>query len=251
MDCLNFRRQLLESPLRNEPQLLAHEQDCPTCAEFARRIRSQEARLRAVLNVAPPPELAERIQLAVSFEPRRSLQQRRWLSMAAGLLLVVSAVSVSWYLSPLERRSLELADSVLHHVHDELQHMHEINHVGQRRLAQLFGAFGAQLHADLGPVNFAAECLMRKKNGVHLVLPGQHGPVTVFFMPDETPTQILTVADQRFRGQVVPTAWGSLAVVGEHGEVLDGIAERLLQAVDWPARISQAAHLGALRPPRA
>jgi hypothetical protein len=37
-------------------------------------------------------------------------------------------------------------------------------------------------------------------------------------------------------------------VIGEHGEVLDGIAERMLRAVDWPTRVP---HQAALTPPRA
>lgn len=253
MDCLSFRRKLLEAPLRNDAEVTEHEAACPTCAEFARRTRAQEARLRALLNVSPPPELPERIQLAVSFaqRPLPAGGQRRWASLAAGLLLVVSAISLSWYLSPLERRSLGLAEAVLQHVHDELHHLREINDISTGQLTALFGRHGAQMHDHLGQVNFAAECLMRRKKGIHLVLPGRLGPVTVFFMPDEAVSQVARVEDQRFQGEVLPTDWGSLAIVGEHGEPLDAIARRLLDAVAWPVRLSATAGYAGLKPPRA
>ena len=45
----------------------------------------------------------------------------------------------------------------------------------------------------------------------------------------------LPVQSDRFSGEVVPAAWGSIAVVGESGEVLDGLAERLAAKVDWPS----------------
>jgi hypothetical protein len=83
-------------------------------------------------------------------------------------------------------------------------------------------------------VNFAAECLMRNRTGVHLVMPGQMGPITVFFMPGEMAESIMPVSSTRFSGKILPTAWGSIAVVGENGEPLDGLGERLAAAVHWP-----------------
>jgi hypothetical protein len=60
------------------------------------------------------------------------------------------------------------------------------------------------------------------------------GPVTVFFMPGEMADTTMPVASARFNGQIVPTRWGSIAVVGEAGEAVDGLGERLAAAVRWP-----------------
>ena len=81
---------------------------------------------------------------------------------------------------------------------------------------------------------------------VHLVLPGQVGPVTVFFMPGEMADATVPVDSTRFQGEIVPTAWGSIAVVGETGEALEGLGERLVTAVRWPApqALSDSAALG-------
>ena len=77
---------------------------------------------------------------------------------------------------------------------------------------------------------------MRKRNGVHLVMPGKMGPITVFFMPGE-------MADAEHAGKLdtlqrpdLPTSWGSIAVVGESGESLDGLGERLAAAVPGRSR---------------
>ncbi|MGB5468264.1 MAG: DUF3379 family protein, partial [Sedimenticolaceae bacterium] len=99
---------------------------------------------------------------------------------------------------------------------------------------RVFERFGAEVAGDIGPVNFAAECLMRKRNGVHLVVPGKMGAITVFFMPGEMTTEVVEVKSERFNGQILPTPWGSIAVVGETGEALDGLGERLVTAVRWP-----------------
>jgi hypothetical protein len=250
MDCVTFRRRLLEDPSRGDADLLTHESGCTGCAEFARRTRADEARLRAALQVAPPPELVERIQLAASFEKPERRRERHWLAAAAGVALLGVGLSAAWFLTPLERRGLSLADSVLHHVRDETHHMREVGPVPGWQLEALFAAYGARLTGELGTVNFAARCIMRKKTGIHLVLPGEAGPVTVFFMPDEFAASVDAVADSRFSGYIEPAPWGSIAVVGEAGEPLEGMAERLLSKIEWPTRYSAATAVNHA-PPRA
>ena len=107
--------------------------------------------------------------------------------------------------------------------------------VSAGRIERVFARFGAELAGDIGQVNFAAECLMRARNGVHLVLPGKMGPITVFYMPGEMTDGVLPIDSARFAGEIVPTRWGSIAVVGENGELLEGIGDRLAAAVRWPS----------------
>jgi hypothetical protein len=132
-----------------------------------------------------------------------------------------------------------------------MHHMYETGPVAPWQLDALFQIYGARLTEDLGQVNFAARCLMRNKLGIHLVLPGAVGPVTVFFMPAETPSTRLQVADKRFTGLVQPTSWGSVAVIGEVGEALDGVARRVLDAVVWPAPLAGRAADAPFNTPRA
>jgi hypothetical protein len=56
----------------------------------------------------------------------------------------------------------------------------------------------------------------------------------VFFMPGEMTAEVVEVESERFSGRILPTAWGSIAVVGETGEALEGLGERLVTAVRWP-----------------
>lgn len=238
MDCVTFRRRLLEDPLRNEAAFLAHEQACEGCAEHARRVRASEIKMRALLHVAPPPELAERIQLAANLDSPGAQPRRRWLQLAAGFAMLASALTIGWFISPADRYTFTLADSVLNHIHDEAHHLREVGPVTPNQVGTLFARYGAHLTGELGEVNFAAHCLMRKKTGVHLVMPGNYGPITVLFMPEETLSEPIQVGDTRFAGYVQPTAWGSIAVVGEVGERLNGFADRLLRRVIWPATLS-------------
>ena len=235
MNCLQFRRDLLSDPFAADPELLAHEDGCPACAGFARELRAQEVKMRSLLqDVSPPPGLAERIQLAAGFEHRAEARRRWWYSAAAGVLMAIGISMISLWNITLERGNIALAQSVLHHIDDEAHHLREAGPAAAGRVQRVFERFGAELAGDIGPVNFAAECLMRKRNGVHLVVPGKVGAITVFFMPGEMTAGVSEVKSERFNGRILPTAWGSIAVVGETGEALEGLGERLVAAVRWP-----------------
>jgi len=236
MNCLEFRRRLLADPLATDDQLHGHEGTCPTCANFARDARAQEIQLRNMLKqTKPPPGLADRIQLAARFEQRSLLQRRGWYAVAASMLVAISISMLSLWNTAIERRDLALTQSVLHHIDDEAHHLREAHAIPAARVDWVFRRFGARLAEDIGRVNFAAECLMRHKNGVHLVMPGKMGPITVFFMPGEMTDKALEIESARFHGKIVPTDWGSVAVIGEQGEPLQGLGQRLAAAVSWPA----------------
>jgi hypothetical protein len=241
MICLDFRRRLMADPMARDSSLQAHEDECPGCAAFARELRAQEIQLRSLLREVTPPEgMVERIQLAARFEQRSATQRRWWYAAAASVLLTIGASMVSLWTSALERGDQALAQSVLNHIEDEASHLREGRPVTTARVESVFGRFGATLHEDIGPVHFAAECLMRHRNGVHLVIPGKMGPVTVFYMPGETAAATLPVRSDRFEGRIVPTSWGSVAVVGETGEPVQELGERLAAAVSWPDPVTSA-----------
>ena len=87
------------------------------------------------------------------------------------MLLVVGVSLVSVMHTVQERGGITLAQAVLHHIDDESHHLREAGTVTAERLDTVFERFGARLVGELGQVNFAAECLMRTRNGVHLVMP--------------------------------------------------------------------------------
>ena len=64
MNCLDFHRQLLSDPYTSDAAVQSHEAECRSCANFAREVRGQEVKLRALLQeVSPPQGLAERVAL--------------------------------------------------------------------------------------------------------------------------------------------------------------------------------------------
>lgn len=239
MNCLEFRRLLPQDPYQQGKELLEHEAQCPECAKYAAKIRAQEALLKAVLHSpAPPPELAENIRLAVRLERRVDSGRRVWFAAAASVLLAVSVSMVSLFDKHYTREHMALAQNVVYHIEDEATHLRTPGPASPQRVHAVLARFGAELTGDIGRINFAGECVMRNRTGVHLVLSGKQGPVTVFLMPGERSQEMIPVDSERFHGEIMPTQWGTIAVVGEKGEEIEPIANRVAQAIRWPESAS-------------
>lgn len=251
MNCLEFRRQLLEDPYQSNDDLLEHEANCSECAAFSRKIRTQEAALRTLLkSPSPPPELAGKIRLGIEMEHRADAGRRVWFAAAASVLLMVGASMLSLFTERYQREHMSLAQNVIYHINDEARHLREPGPASPQRVHTVLARFGAELVGDIGRINFAAECVMQNRTGVHLILRGKQGPVTVFFMPGVQTSGAIPVGSQRFQGEIVPTRWGSLAVIGEQGEAIEPVITRATHAVRWPeTSIGLAAipHLGDKR----
>jgi len=203
MHCLEFRRRLLEDPYQNSKELLEHEASCPECATYSGKIRKQEASLRALLNSpAPPPELAENIRRGVRLESRTDVVRQVWFGAAASVLLVVGASMFSLFSAHYQREHMPLAQNVLFHINDEARHLHEPGPVSTQRVHAVLARFGAELGGDIGQIRFVAECVMRNRTGVHLIINGQQGPVTVFLMPGEQIPAVMPVASDRLQGEI-------------------------------------------------
>jgi hypothetical protein len=234
MNCLEFRRELLQDPYAANEAQLKHEAACEECARFSQRTRAREAALRGLLNSpAPPPELAERIRLAARIQQRADRRRPFWLAAVASVMLAVTLSMVSLYANRMDRSHMALAQSVIDHIEDEATHLHVSETTPVARVQEVFARFGATLNGRIGEVAFAAECLMHNRTGIHLILKGRQGPVTVLLMPGEHPGRVLPVRNARFDGEILPTDWGAVAVIGEPGEHIAPLALRVTQVVRW------------------
>lgn len=236
MNCVEFRRRSMVDPMSQDPELAEHASACARCAREAQRLASFEQALRDALKIRPPEGLKARILLAQSFSATRrtSTVGARWLAAAAALLVAVGVtgwLGYRWDAYLGEPVGLERA--VLNHVNSELSYLYVDHDIQRTQLGQLFAQFGARLDNDFGRVSYAGRCNIRTQPGIHLVVPGQEGAITVLFMPDEHLTEPTPVHSDRFTGIIVPTDFGSVAVVGEKGEPVSDVAEKMQHLVAW------------------
>ena len=82
-------------------------------------------------------------------------------------------------------------------------------------------------------ITFAETCPINGRNVPHLVIQGQHGPITIILMPDEKISSAIALNDENQHGVILPVGDGSIAIVGGLGEALDEVQKQVLQSVVW------------------
>ena len=243
MNCIGFRRALSIRPGSEDPEVLAHRRACPDCEAFARRQAAFERTLGDAVRIPVSEGLASRVLVAhgVGLEGVRRVRRRRLrlafvASVAFGLL-------VSWL--GLQQEPLDRV--VVNHIDGERSHLADRRDLSPEQVNQVLAPLGISVEAGVGPVHYAGTCPIRKHLGAHLVLEGEKGPVTVLLMPGEPVTRRLTVHDGELHGIIVPAGDGSVAIVGQPGERLDGIERRLRLAVRFASREGPNGLLGGGR----
>lgn len=229
MNCLEFRRQFLSDPYTSTADLAEHRLACQPCQRFATQTLAMEHVLKEAAKVDVPEGLASRILLRQRLETRRDTIRRNGLWAIAATFVL--SIGLAIYFPTTAPLSLEA--SVLAHVEDEQRHMNAHDNVSFDTVNQRMRKYGMQLKQPVATVNFAMSCPMRFSRGFHMVLQGDHGPVTVLMMPGDYIAQRKHVADQRFQGVVMPTQLGSMAILAENAQDLASIEKRLQTSLQF------------------
>jgi hypothetical protein len=99
---------------------------------------------------------------------------------------------------------------------------------------ELLRRAGGRLDAPVGDVTYAALCPFRGRTVAHFVVRGENGPVTVLLLPHVEVDGPTPIDEEGYSGTLVPMQeGGSIAVVGEPGEPLELIRDRVAAAVRW------------------
>jgi hypothetical protein len=229
MECLEVRRLLTTDPNQRDDALVMHLHECNSCAAFSQQLQLEAHQVEKALQLDVPQGLAERILLNQSTVIRTRRRQRIGLALAA---TVVLSVGVSFGLL---RNGMQdgLQEAVIAHVKAEPEHLSSQQITSLTDLNALMNKHGARLSHSVGTVNYAGSCVIRRTKGVHLVVDAEGKPVTVLYMPDETVSHSEAFVGQQFRGVILPTGKGSLAIVGQDDSSVQEVSQRFESALHY------------------
>ena len=223
MNCFEFRRQCVAEPRATAEAYRRHRSECAACAAFAREQESFERALSDAVGIEVPAGLDARIILRQT--TRHGFRMKRTFAYAASVLVVVGTVmGILWTPGAPDVDAL-----VMDHILDEPEHLMVQDNVPRARVAAVMAEEGVALRGDLGPIRFVARCPGRV--GVHLVLAGTRGPVTVMIMPKQPVSAPQIVERGGLSGVVVSAGTGSLAIVGLPGEPIAEHERRVRAAI--------------------
>jgi hypothetical protein len=226
VNCEQFRRALLINPYTRDPGFRAHVGRCGACARAAADALAFEHRLRAAL--------ADEVEEAgITRRPGAVVSARGWrpLLLAVFPLLLISV----WIGLRGSAPAIDWERLVIDHIQTEPSHLRTAAPVPWRRVQVLLRGLGIEAPSWLGPVTYAGRCLIGPRPGIHLVVPGKRGAVTLLLLPGAVARREHRFAASGLAGVLVPAGFGNLAVVGRPGEALEPILDRFLAGVSRPS----------------
>jgi Protein of unknown function (DUF3379) len=265
MRCADYRRSMMVDPRDPDPQLREHRDSCHDCQLYTARLLSFESKLERALRVAVPtqtdaPVQADALALAdaqvhadadflgnsaASVVPllvkplpqalRSPAYPRRWLAMAASVLLAVVVAGALWLSVP----GPSLAADVVTHMGGEPNAWRRTDvPVTSRELQDVLRDSHLSLATEAGMVSYASSCEFRGHRVPHLVIQTASGPVTVMVLVHEQAAKPLRFEDAGYRGVIVPVpGHGSLAVLtrdsATDSKAIEQIAARVLDSIVW------------------
>ena len=223
MDDLAFRRQAYTDPACKDSAFIEQKNKSVENVNFVEDLQLLDGDLKQAMHIQPPEDLLERIKLRQALHHHQDMRKGAlFWSMAASVLIVFA---VFFTLQPLNMHKSNLEQQVLSHIYHEIDHLYEQQNRSLEQVNTLLSEFGRHLNASIGSVNYLGSCEIAERRGVHMVVEGSAGPITVIMLPDLPVDSKRLINDKRFQGLIMPAGKGSVAVVGEKGESLELLQE--------------------------
>jgi hypothetical protein len=224
----DYRAAILADPHSGDAELRAHREACGECRAYTEQLRKFESKLERALRVQLP---ASGAVLPFSRKtPAVRGAARRWLAIAASVLLGTALAAGIWLTLP--QRSL--AAAVVAHMAGEPDAWQRTDvAVGDPALQDVLKNSKLRLKSGAGIVSYASSCSFRGHLVPHLVVQTPSGPVTVMVLVHEPLRKSMQFDEQGYRGTIVPMpGHGSIAVLMRDSGIGRGEIERVAARVE-------------------
>lgn len=227
MNCLEFRRRVGAEPSAAGEDIEAHRRDCPACARYQDELHAMDGLIARALAVEP----ARITKAALAPRLAEPAPRRRLFAIAASIAVGLSVGLVLLVSAPRASVAREVVDHVMH----EPATWAATLPIAPDALAGVLDPDGTRLRPGVGDVTFAARCVHDGHVVPHLVVRMPEGTITVLLLLHREIAKPVQIAERGLTGVVLPAPRGSIAVVGQGIADLDGVAQKVFEAVDWGA----------------
>jgi len=244
MNCEEYREAIAAEPSFDGGA--GHLSECSSCQAYRSEMLALEQMISRALTLDVPelnvpelpgiiaegsPESSTSKSDNVVALPKRPISPPIWLALAA---TVVLAAFVGFRMIGSGVEYPTLADELLAHIDHERNSLVVTDvAVSDARLESVVTADIARLDHSAGLITYAQSCVINGHSVPHLVIRGEHGPVTILLMPDEMVSAPQTITGESVNGVILPVGNGSIAIFGEREESLDRIKRKVLDSVTW------------------
>jgi Protein of unknown function (DUF3379) len=229
MNCSNFRRLKLAEPQSANAEQIKHENLCPPCAVFAKKIDAFERKLHDVAAVGVPDGFAEQILLGVDRSGKARRLQRPYLAMAATIAVAVLA-SLTFFLLP-DRN--EVATAFAAHVASHPDELNARDSIELASFAAALSEYGGAVDGSVGEVTHMKLCPIMGVQAMHMVVQTEHGTATLILLPNTRASTSKPIVREGFAVTVVPLRQGSMGVLTDSPERSIKVESLLRSRIRW------------------
>jgi hypothetical protein len=232
MNCEEFRQAVATDPSFGGGA--SHVVECAECSAYQAKMQALDVKIATAMELSTPdlkmPDLAEIDSSHVVTLPARRIAPT-WFAVAA---TVVLAAVVGVRMLGLDSVEESLAEQIIAHIDNEPYGLRVTNTpVLDTRLNDVVPDDVAKMDHGAGLITYAQSCKINGKDVPHLVIQGEHGPVTILLMPDEYVAEASSIEGENIKGVILPIGKGSIAIIGHREERLDEIQEKVVDSVTW------------------
>ncbi|WP_330960748.1 DUF3379 domain-containing protein [Photobacterium sp. 53610] len=234
MDDLEFRRRILADPSDNSPDMCAAKNSSIANRKLHDELQQLDSKLAAAMKVDVPEDLADRILFRQSGQGYQAEKKvRRHLAIAASVAFLCGLFIGQFSDRIMPASSPDIGQIALKHIYNEAPFVDQIDEgVSLKQVNAKLKPFGPKFSTLPSHVYYLNHCGFDGGDALHMVMEGQSGKVTVFVVPK--PSRAMeNFEDKNMRGVVIPSQEASLIVVGNKGENVMPIAEKLKGALHW------------------
>lgn len=239
MDELEFRRRIMSDPKYRDSELTAAIKGSEANSKFADEILDLDNQIAKAMAVDVPVDLADRIlfnQTSTAQEDKiiRPSFAKRAMAMAASIAFVAGLLvgQINWGNLVVPPAQANIADTAIKHVLDEKPFVDNLDEqVQSAQINAKMLPFAHQLSEQFPyHVYYLNHCGFGKSNALHMVFQGELGKVTLF-IAGMASAQSEQFIQKGMSGVVEPMGNTSMVLVGEKGENIAKIAEKIVKII--------------------
>ncbi|MCH9694974.1 MAG: DUF3379 domain-containing protein [Gammaproteobacteria bacterium] len=234
MNCNEYKEAISANPAMTAGD--EHVEACADCRKYRDEMQALDRNIAAALDISVPeltmPELPDiDVEKVVSLESRRKLSKPMWFAMAASVAL---AAFIGFRISDVDTSYGTLEEQVLAHMdHEPAALKVTSTAVDADRVARVTAASVATMDSNIGLISYAQSCSINGRDVPHLVVQGEHGPITILLMPHEMVNAVRSLSGESIQGVILPVGDGSIAIIGEKEESLEAVKQKMVNSVTW------------------
>ncbi|WP_261815575.1 DUF3379 domain-containing protein [Vibrio gallicus] len=236
MDDLEFRRRIMSDPKARDKELIAAITDNKNNARFTDDVLSLDARIEQAMRIDAPDNLADKIifqQSSVKKATRPSLVKRSF-ALAASIAFAFGVLigQLNWTPNIVPHAHASLADTAIQHVIEERPFTDKLDEeVSSQQINAKLTPFTYRF-TETFPyhVYYLNHCSFGTSHALHMEFQGEKGRITLFItnISAENP---INFSEKGMTGSLIPLADASMILVGQNGENVEQIAQRLSQII--------------------